>query len=184
MGRPGARTDRQAGPDRHGCQSVTLEHRHRRNAAHGHRSRLDLRGTLRYGRHEGTRGGEGYRAALLPGTGRLRPLAAGRERRTSPLTGPAPTSSTKEKSSAGVTMPTPIIRSSTLSTRTTSATSAEAWQRRCNESRPNVWSSAFRPTSSSPCPKCRRCTGCCRAAPTTRSTPPSDTTGFWSSTNN
>lgn len=88
------------------------------------------------------------------------------------------------ESSAGVTMPTPIIRSSTLSTRTTSATSAEAWQRRCNESRPNVWSSAFRPTSSSPCPKCRRCTGCCRAAPTTRSTPPSDTTGFWSSTNN
>ena len=68
--------------------------------------------------------------------------------------------------------------------RTTSATSAEAWQRRCNESRPNVWSSAFRPISSSPCPKCRRCTGCCRAAPTIRSTPRSDTTGFWSSTNN
>lgn len=103
---------------------------------------------------------------------------------TSPLTGPAPTSSTKEKSSAGVIMPTPITRSSTLSTRTTSATSAEAWQRRCNESRPNVWSSAFRPISSSPCPKCRRCTGCCRAAPTIRSTPRSDTTGFWSSTNN
>lgn len=67
MGRPGARADRQAGPDRHGCQSVALEHRHRRNAAHGHRSRLDLRGTLRHRRHEGTRGGEGYRAALLPG---------------------------------------------------------------------------------------------------------------------
>ena len=39
------------------------------------------RGTLRHRRHEGTRGGEGYRAALLPGAGRLRPLAAGRERR-------------------------------------------------------------------------------------------------------
>ena len=77
MGRHGAAAHRQTGADRHLGQGVAVEHRHRRDTAHGHRSRPDVRRAARRRGNGRSCGGPRHRPADLQGIAGLQPHAAG-----------------------------------------------------------------------------------------------------------
>ena len=77
MGRRGTCAVRPPRADRHGGQSLAVDDRRGRNAAHGHRGRRHVRPAARRRRNEGTGRGPRHRIADLPRKQRLQPHAAG-----------------------------------------------------------------------------------------------------------
>ena len=154
-----AAAHRQTGADRHLGQGIAVEHRHRRDAAHGHRSRPDVRRAARRRGNGRSCGGPRHRPADLQGIAGLQPHAAGPRGASGRATAPSSyQSSIRERSSADATNAYSyyaILNAIRHPRRRTRPRRGSGRPR--VGSRPARSSSALRPTSSSLRPRCVNC---------------------------